>query len=213
MTNIFQILFCFQIQSAFFQSAFYKVYLAFRVYLSVFDVFLLLHCYRHQKSGWSMVSWKVGWSSWQKGMSRLLGSFHLSSFYFPGYNFISLSVFSLFLKDFQDVLLFQFIFERLPRFTLIWMAISIHVFPHTSQYSILSVNLWFPYFSLKPVSKEMVDERPVKLQGSTRWKACSVTSLKNEMGKACIVISPSPENRLLWTLKQIGLNLELISLP
>ena len=46
-----------------------------------FYVFLLLHFNHHQKSGWSMVSWKGGWSSWQKGMSRLLGSFHLSSFY------------------------------------------------------------------------------------------------------------------------------------
>ena len=62
-------------------------------------------------------------------------------------------MFSFFLKDFQDVLLFQFIFERLPRFTLICMTISkydgyihmdisIHVFPHTH----LSESLFFVLF-------------------------------------------------------------------
>ena len=49
-------------------------------FLFLLDVFLLLHCCRHQKSGWSMVSWKAG-PSWRKGMSRLLRSLCLRDHY------------------------------------------------------------------------------------------------------------------------------------
>ena len=210
MTNIFQISFCFQIQSVFFQSAFYKVYLAFRVYLSVFDVFLLLHCYRHQKSGWSMVSWKVGWSSWQKGMSRLLGSFHLSSFYQDitlhlrqcSVSFWKTSrmyfYFSLFLRDYQDLLwygwLYPYMFSPILSSTPYFQWIFDFRTFHWSQ----SQKKWW----MKGRETSRVNTlKSLQCHFSEKWD-----------GKSVHCHLPSPENRLLWTLKQIGINSDLISL-
>ena len=83
-------------------------------------------------------------------------------------------------------------------------------YSETTRICFFTPFLTFAQFSKKWGGKQTL-RGDFKGQHVNRWESCAVTSLKNEMGEACIVIALS-RKQIVESLKQIGMNSELISL-